>query len=112
MPEWKELSLFIGDSFGPLHSARKPYYYEKAFSKVKNQTAVGEASTAYLFDEAAPKIIKEQLGTIRIIIILRDPVAMSYSLYNHQLREQLITGGNHPCIGLVSTLGGNHPHKF
>ena len=88
MPEWKELSLFIGDSFGPLHSARKPYYYEKAFSKVKNQTAVGEASTAYLFDEAAPKIIKEQLGTIRIIIILRDPVAMSYSLYNHQLRKE------------------------
>ena len=88
MPEWKELSLFIGDSFGPLHRAKKPYFYQKAFSKVQNQTAVGEASTAYLFDEAAPKIIKEQLGTIRIIIILRDPVAMSYSLYNHQLRKE------------------------
>jgi hypothetical protein len=88
MPEWKELSLFIGDSFGPLHRVKKPYYYQKAFSKVQNQTAVGEASTAYLFDEAAPKIVKEQLGTIRIIIILRDPVAMSYSLYNHQLRRE------------------------
>jgi len=88
MPEWKELSLFIGDSFGPLHRAKKPYYYQKAFSKAQNQTAVGEASTAYLFDEAAPRIIKEQLGTIRIIIILRDPVTMSYSLYNHQLRKE------------------------
>ena len=88
MPEWKELSLFIGDSFGPLHRVKKPYYYQKAFSKVQNQTAVGEASTAYLFDEAAPKIIKEQLGTIRIIIILRDPVDMCYSLYNHQLRKE------------------------
>lgn len=88
MPEWKELSLFIGDSFGPLHRVKKPYYYQKAFSKVQNQTAVGEASTAYLFDETAPKIIKKQLGTIRIIIILRDPVAMSYSLYNHQLRKE------------------------
>ena len=88
MPEWKELSRFIGDSFGPLHKAKKPYFYQKAFSKVQNQTAVGEASTAYLFDEMAPKIIKEQLGTIRIIILLRDPVAMSYSLYNHQLRKE------------------------
>jgi hypothetical protein len=88
MPEWKELSLFIGDSFGPLHRAKKPDYYQKAFSKVQNQTAVGEASTAYLFDETAPKLIKEQLGTIRIIILLRDPVAMSYSLYNHQLRKE------------------------
>ena len=88
MPEWKELSLFIGDSFGPLHRVKRPRYYQKVFSKVQNQTAVGEASTAYLFDEEAPKIIKEQLGTIRIIIILRDPVAMSYSLYNHQLRRE------------------------
>lgn len=88
MPAWKELSLFIGDSFGPLHRVKKPLYYQKAFSKVRGQNAVGEASTAYLFDEAAPKIIKAQLGTIRIIIILRDPVAMSYSLYNHQLRKE------------------------
>ena len=88
MPEWKELSLFIGDPFGPLHRVKKPLYYQKAFSKVRDQNAVGEASTAYLFDEAAPKIIKAQLGKIRIIIILRDPVAMSYSLYNHQLRKE------------------------
>ena len=88
MPEWKELSLFIGDPFGPIHKVKKPYYYRKVFSKVKNQTAVGEASTTYLFDAAAPKIIKEQLGAIRIIITLRDPVNMSYSLYNHQLRKE------------------------
>ena len=88
MPEWKELSLFIGDPYGPLHRVKKPAYYRKAFSKIKNQSVVGEASTAYLFDEAAPGIIKEQLGTIRIIILLRDPVAMSYSLYNHQLRKE------------------------
>jgi hypothetical protein len=88
MPEWKELSLFIGDPFGPIHKVKKPYYYRKVFSKVQNQTAVGEASTTYLFDETAPKIIKEQLGAIRIIITLRDPVTMSYSLYNHQLRKE------------------------
>jgi hypothetical protein len=88
MPEWKELSLFIGDPYGPLHKAKNHSYYQKAFSKLGNQSAVGEASTAYLFDQAAPRIIKEQLGTVRIIISLRDPVAMSYSLYNHQLRRE------------------------
>jgi hypothetical protein len=88
MPEWKELSLFIGDPYGPLHRVKKPEYYHKAFSKVQNQTAVGEASTAYLFDEAAPRIIKDHLGIVSIIIILRDPVAMSYSLYNHQFRRE------------------------
>ena len=62
MPEWKELSLFIGDPFGPIHKVKTPYYYRKVFSKVQKQTAVGEASTPYLFDEAAPRIIKEQLG--------------------------------------------------
>ena len=49
---------------------------------------------AYLFDEASPKIIKEKLGPIKIIISLRDPVAMSYSLYNHQLRREGETAEN------------------
>jgi hypothetical protein len=88
MPEWKELSFFIGDPFGPLHRVKSPQYYQRAFAKAAHQTAVGEASTSYLFDDAAPKIIKEKLGTIKIIILLRDPVAMSYSLYNHQLRRE------------------------
>jgi hypothetical protein len=87
MPEWKELSLFTGDPYGPLHKVKKPQYYYKVFSKVQNQSAIGEASTSYLFDEAAPMLIKERLGIIRIIIILRDPVAMGYSLYNHQVRR-------------------------
>lgn len=94
MPEWKELSLFIGDPFGPLHKVKKPYYYSKVFSKAQNQTAVGEASTSYLFDEASPKIIKEKLGSIKIIISLRNPVAMSYSLYNHQVRREGETAEN------------------
>jgi len=94
MPEWKELSLFIGDPFGPLHKVKKPYYYYKVFSKAQNQTAVGEASTSYLFDEASPKIIKEKLGPTKIIISLRNPVAMSYSLYNHQVRREGETAEN------------------
>ena len=88
MPEWKELSFFIGDSCGPLHRVRKPSHYDKVFSGAKQHKAIGEASTSYLYDIAAPAIIKSKLGAIKILIILRDPVAMSYSLYNHQSRKE------------------------
>ncbi|MEJ2171099.1 MAG: sulfotransferase domain-containing protein [Desulfobacterales bacterium] len=88
MPEWKELSFFIGDACGPLHQARKAGYYYRVFSEVKQERAIGEASTSYLYDRAAPAIIKSKLGLVKILIILRDPVAMSYSLYNHQLRKE------------------------
>jgi hypothetical protein len=88
MPRWKELSFFIGDHYGPLHKVKKSEYYERVFDKVQNESAVGEASTSYLYDESAPEKIKEVLGLINIIIILRNPVEMSYSLYNHQLRKE------------------------
>ena len=88
MPEWKELSFFIGDPFGPLHRVKKPQFYYRVFADTHNCKAVGEASTSYLFDTDAPDIIFKKLGLIQIIIILRDPVAMSYSLYNHQVRKE------------------------
>jgi hypothetical protein len=88
MPDWKELSFFIGDPYGPLHRVKKSQYYYHVFAKVKNKHAMGEASTSYLFDEQAAGLIKEKLGAVKIIIVLRDPVAMSYSLYNHQARRE------------------------
>lgn len=94
MPKWKELSFFSMDPFGPLHKVKKPEYYYRVFTKASNKFAVGEASTSYLYDESAPRQIKKLLGTIKIIIILRNPVEMAYSLYNHQVRregETLIT---------------------
>ena len=88
MPEWKELSFFIGDPCGLLHRVKKARYYFKVFADAQKYKAVGEASTGYLFDEAAAEMIRDKLGLIKIIIMLRDPVAMSYSLYNHQVRKE------------------------
>jgi hypothetical protein len=87
MPGWKEPSFFIGDPFKPLNCATQAVYY-KLFKRIKEEHAFGEASTAYLYDEAAPKLIHEALGNIKIIIMLRDPANMSYSLYNHQVRKE------------------------
>lgn len=88
MPAWKELSYFTSDPSGPLHRVKSYRYYEKLFSKADGHKAVGEASTAYLYDEGSPLLIRSGLGQIKILIILRDPVAMSYSLYNHQVRKE------------------------
>ncbi len=99
MPEWKELSFFIGDPCGPLHQVKRARYYFKVFADAHGHKAVGEASTSYLFDEAAAGIIRDKLGVIKIIIILRDPVAMSYSLYNQQVRKEGET-----CVSFESAL--------
>lgn len=88
MPEWKELSLFIDDPFGPLHRVSTAHRYYTLFSRAGSYPARGEASTAYLYNKAAPKLIRRELGHIRIIIILRDPVAMAYSLYHHEFRKE------------------------
>lgn len=88
MPKWKELSFFLEDPYPPIHKVKKPWYYRKVFEKVENQTAVGEASTSYLYEESAPRRIKAELGLIKIIIVLRNPVEMAYSLYNHQVRKE------------------------
>ncbi|MBW2608846.1 MAG: sulfotransferase domain-containing protein [Deltaproteobacteria bacterium] len=88
MPEWKELSFFTGDPFGPLHRVKKAEYYWRVFAKARKYSAVGEASTSYLYDQDAPRLIKDVLGLIKIFIVLRNPVDMSYSLYNHQVRKE------------------------
>ncbi|HEV2319845.1 MAG TPA: sulfotransferase, partial [Verrucomicrobiae bacterium] len=51
------------------------------FSLWNGQTRSGEASVWYLFSERAAAEIKEFSPDARIIILLREPVSMLYSLY-------------------------------
>ena len=61
--------------------------YEALFSHCCGANmAVGEASTGYLYDPNAPSKIFELLGGVRIIIILRNPVDMSFALWRHMRR--------------------------
>ena len=62
----------------PIRSKEK---YLKLFENVENETAIGEASPTYLWDPQAPKLIHQQVPDAKIIMILRDPVARSYSHY-------------------------------
>jgi len=60
--------------------------YFSLFSDVENESAIGEASPAYIYNEKAPQLIKEHLPNVKIIAILRQPVERSYSNYLHTKR--------------------------
>lgn len=63
--------------------------YLNLFKRVRNeQKAIGEASAAYLYHhETAIPNIKNQLGDIKVIIILRNPIDRAYSSYYHLVRD-------------------------
>lgn len=76
-----------GDSSVDYYSIKTIENYESLFSNIKNQR-VGEASPDYLyFYKNTPSEIKNNLGDIPIIIILRDPVKRAYSAYNYLVRD-------------------------
>ena len=60
--------------------------YLKLFEKVKNETAIGEASPAYIYNEDCAKLIKNYLPKVKIIVVLRQPAERAYSNYLHALR--------------------------
>lgn len=59
--------------------------YESLFESVKDEKAIGEATVHYLYhyDEVIPKV-KEELGDVKIIIVLRDPTKRAFSNYTFQ----------------------------
>lgn len=62
--------------------------YSALFAKAICEKAVGEASTGYLYahKEAIQKI-KTELGDIKIIIMLRNPIQRAFSAYSHLVKD-------------------------
>src|SRR5699024_5018381 len=62
--------------------------YDKLFDSLPNVKRIGEASPDYLyFHETASKNIKQELGDIPIIIVLRNPVNRAFSAYSYLKRD-------------------------
>ena len=59
--------------------------YVRLFQDVQHETAIGEASVAYLWSETAATNIASRLPGAKIIAILRDPSERAFSQYLHQL---------------------------
>lgn len=68
--------------------ARSISDYGRYFDAVSGESAVGDVSPDYLYyhQVAAPKIERE-LGDVKIVIILRNPVDRAYSQYMHFVRD-------------------------
>ncbi|WP_211242027.1 sulfotransferase family protein [Roseivivax halodurans] len=67
-------------------------WYASRFAELAGTRVVGEDSTVYLQSEVAAKRIHETLPDVRLIFMLRDPVARAYSQYWH-----LVTRGRASC---------------
>ena len=59
--------------------------YLKLFARAQNEARVGEASTSYLVSHAAPHLLRAFQPDARIIVMLRNPVDLIYSLYGHRV---------------------------
>jgi hypothetical protein len=75
--------------FGSDLTKRPPFLdeagYLKLFGPGKGRSRLGEATVWYLYSETAAAEIKAFDPDARIIIMLRDPVEMIYSLHSHWL---------------------------
>lgn len=91
----KETFFFAQNFFENMPSDGLPYFrqksriffdekkYNKLYVKCNNK-AVGEVSTCYCyFHKDSIPLIKEKLGDIKIIFILRNPVERAFSAYKH-----------------------------
>jgi hypothetical protein len=59
--------------------------YLKLFEDAHEETAIGEASTAYLPSRNAPGAIRDRIPGARILMLLRDPAERLYSHYTAAL---------------------------
>lgn len=70
----------------PAHSLEE---YIKLFNgaEKKRARAVGEASPTYMYNKGACLRIKETIPDVKLIASLRNPVDMTYSYYQMQMRQ-------------------------
>ena len=94
----KRMSRRLPEVFDDVNSGKPPHRwlvsewndYLRLFQDVTGQSAVGEASAAYLWSTTAAMNIASRRPDARIVMILRDPAERAFSQYLHQLAVGLI----------------------
>jgi hypothetical protein len=62
--------------------------YLSLFANVKDEHAIGEASTTYLYSAHAPVRIHQVIPEAKIVMILRDPIQRAFSQYLANVRNK------------------------
>jgi Sulfotransferase domain len=81
----KEIHYFGSDLKTKLKISRQEYL--KYFEKAGEEKIIGEASVWYLFSKEAAREIKEFSSVAKILIMLRNPVEVIYSLHSQHLYD-------------------------
>lgn len=84
MPDYKEPEFFVAEKTW----GRGTKWYASLFAGAEDELAIGEASTSYTkYTEfpGVPERIKLVLPEVRLIYILRDPIARIQSMYEHMV---------------------------
>ena len=64
--------------------------YLRLFASANNESALGEASVAYLWSPTAPERIARRIPDAKILVMLRDPAERAFSQYLHGLGSGVI----------------------
>ena len=105
MSETKELHFFGKDlKFNCPRITREQYLSH--FSKAKMEKRIGEASVWYLYSKKAAREIREFCPSASIIIMLRNPADMLYSLHS-----QLLYNGDEDIENFEAALNAESDRK-
>ena len=88
VPDVKELHYFGSDLLAKKHPLANKFdeqTYLEFFKENKYAKIIGEASVMYLFSKKAAQEIHEFNNNAKIIIMLRNPIEMMYSLHSQNL---------------------------
>lgn len=88
LPEFKEPHYFANNHRLNFEVVNNKNDYCELF-RDQNATAIGEASTAYLYFSDIPERIYSEIPNCKIIILLRHPTERALSMWGHQVREGL-----------------------
>lgn len=85
IPEIKEVAYFNIDG----NWAEGQAWYEAYFDDADDEAIRGDATPAYLY---VPEVLERMAATVdlrscRFMVLVRDPVARTYSHYQHRVRE-------------------------
>lgn len=97
-----------GDMEQEYHAAfvRDLSQYQRLFKNVRNQKAIGELSTSYLYSQKAAEEIHALIPDCKIIICLRNPIERAYSHY----RMNLWTGNSNQ-FDFLQALKDDYAHE-
>jgi hypothetical protein len=93
MPSVKEPHFFSTDVAAP-RAIRDAKRYWALFADTASDQIVGEASATYLYSQQAAANIKEHCPSAKIVIMLRNPVDVMYSLYYQRVYNGIERAGS------------------